>query len=265
MGVAPLTIHNFMEFLVGDHHSAYHGVLGRPVLKELCAVTSIHNLCIKFPTERGIAIVRGDQQSARECDSSSFPSLKDQPQLKSPPAKEVSFKSKKVQSLRRRGAKVDHQPIYQGVNLSKVGFQPVLSQEAQREVESICRLHESEQGLPKDSFPLPRIDQLVDCTAGHELLSFMDVYSDYNQIPMNPADEEHTSFIMDTCLYCYKVMPFGLKNIEATYQRLVNKMFADLLGKIMEVYVDDMLAKSLEANDHIQYLEKIFKILRRLE
>ena len=61
----------------------------------------------------------------------------------------------------------------------------------------------------KDSFPLPRIDQLVDATAGHELLSFMDAYSGYIQIPMNPADEEHTSFITDKGLYCYKVMPFG--------------------------------------------------------
>ena len=73
------------------------------------------------------------------------------------------------------------------------------------------------KACPKDSFPLPRIDQLVDATAGHELLSFMDAYSGYNQIPMNPADEEHTSFVTDRGLFCYKVMPFGLKNAGATY------------------------------------------------
>ncbi|KAL2532658.1 Protein kinase superfamily protein [Abeliophyllum distichum] len=66
---------------------------------------------------------------------------------------------------------------------------------------------------------------LVDATAGHELLSFMDAYSRYNQIPMYPPDEEHTSFVTDKGLYCYRVMPFGLKNAGATYQRLVNKMF----------------------------------------
>uniref|UniRef100_A0A803QSU0 Reverse transcriptase domain-containing protein n=1 Tax=Cannabis sativa TaxID=3483 RepID=A0A803QSU0_CANSA len=97
------------------------------------------------------------------------------------------------------------------------------------------------KACPKDSFPLPSIDQLVDATAGHELLSFMDAYSGYNQIPMYEPDQEHTSFITDRCLYCYKVMPFGLINASATYQRLVNMMFADLLGDTMEVYVDDML------------------------
>ena len=82
------------------------------------------------------------------------------------------------------------------------------------------------KACPKDSFPLPRIDQLVDVTAGHELLSFMDAYSGYNQIRMNKADEEKTAFTTDQGLYCYKVMPFGLKNAGATYQRLVNRIFA---------------------------------------
>ena len=84
----------------------------------------------------------------------------------------------------------------------------------------------------------------MDAMASHQLLSFMDAYSRYNQIPMNPEEEEHTSFITDRGLYCYKVMPFGLKNAGATYQRLVNMMFGDLIGKTMEVYVDDMLVKS---------------------
>ena len=69
----------------------------------------------------------------------------------------------------------------------------------------------------KDSFPLPRIDQLVDATSGNQLLSFMDAYSGYNQIPMHIPNQEHTSFITDRGLYCYKVMPFGLKNAGATY------------------------------------------------
>ena len=78
------------------------------------------------------------------------------------------------------------------------------------------------KACPKDCFPLPRIDQLVDATARHEILSFMDAYSGYNQISMHPPDEDHTSFQTDIGLYCYKVMPFGLKNVGATYQRLVD-------------------------------------------
>ncbi|CAL9026172.1 unnamed protein product, partial [Prunus brigantina] len=115
----------------------------------------------------------------------------------------------------------------------------------------------------KDSFPLPRIDQLVDATAGHALLSFMDAYSGYNQIFMHPEDQAHTSFITDRGLYCYKVMPFGLKNAGATYQRLVNNIFAQLIGNTMEVYVDDMLVKSRTAGQHIPNLSAMFTILKQ--
>ena len=76
------------------------------------------------------------------------------------------------------------------------------------------------KACPKDSFPLPRIDQLVDSTAGHKLLTFMDAFSGYNQIMMDDANQEKTSFIISKRLFCYKVMLFGLKNAGATNQRL---------------------------------------------
>ena len=119
------------------------------------------------------------------------------------------------------------------------------------------------KACPKDCFPLPRIEQLVDATAGHELLSFMDAYSGYNQIRMHEPDQIKTTFVTDRGLYCYKVMPFGLKNAGATYQRLVNRIFADQIGKTMEVYVDDMLVKSLLATNHVRDLREMFTILRR--
>ena len=73
------------------------------------------------------------------------------------------------------------------------------------------------RACPKDSYPLPRIDTLVDSTARHELLSFMDVFSGYNQIKMKEEDQEKTSFVTSQGLFCYKVMPFRLKNAGATY------------------------------------------------
>ena len=76
---------------------------------------------------------------------------------------------------------------------------------------------------PKDSFPLPCIDQIVDALVGHGMLSLLDAFSSYHQIPMHPPDAEKTSFITPHRLYCYSVMPFGLKNAGATYQRLVTK------------------------------------------
>ena len=77
----------------------------------------------------------------------------------------------------------------------------------------------------KDNYPLPRIDQLVDSTAGYRLLNFMDAFSRYNQIRMDETDQEKTSFVTSQGLFCYKVMPFRLMNAGATYQRLVNHMF----------------------------------------
>ena len=114
----------------------------------------------------------------------------------------------------------------------------------------------------KDSFPLPRIDLIVDSKAGHELLSFMDAFSGYNQIRMDFNDQEKTPFVTGQETYCYQVMPFGLKNAGATYQRLVNKMFQKKIGASMEVYIDDMLVKSVKAELHVAHLAEAFQILR---
>jgi hypothetical protein len=119
------------------------------------------------------------------------------------------------------------------------------------------------KACPNDSFPLPWIDLLVDSTSGHELLSFMGAFSGYNQIYMDEADQEKTYFITDRGLYYYKMMPFGLKNTGATYQRLVNKMFQRQVGRNVEVYVDDMLVKSIHATEHIVDLRETFHTLRK--
>ena len=118
------------------------------------------------------------------------------------------------------------------------------------------------KACPKDSFPLPRIDLIVDATAGHELLGFMDAFSGYNHISMDPDDQEKTSFVTAQGTYCYRVMPFGLKNAGAIYQRLVNRMFQKQIGATMEVYIDDMLVKSTTAGLHIAHLSEAFQILR---
>ena len=114
----------------------------------------------------------------------------------------------------------------------------------------------------KDSYPLPRVDVLVDSMAQHQLLSFMDAFSGYNQIQMHEDDQEKTSFITSQGLFCYKVMLFSLKNASTTYQRLINKMFAQQIERNVQVYVDDMLVKSRREEDHLEHLRETFKILR---
>ncbi|XP_065623716.1 uncharacterized protein LOC136065020 [Quercus suber] len=119
------------------------------------------------------------------------------------------------------------------------------------------------KACPKDSYPLPRIDQLVDSTARHKLLSFLDAFSGYNQIRMDEVDQEKTSFITSQGLFCYEVMPFGLKNAGATYQRLVNHMFRPQIGRNMEVYIDDMLVKTQDEERHLVDLQETFDTLRQ--
>ena len=91
----------------------------------------------------------------------------------------------------------------------------------------------------------------------------MDIFSGYNQIQMAKEDQEKIAFVTNQGLYCYKVMPFGLKNAGATYQRLVNQMFKKQIGKNVEVYVNDMLVKSKEEEDHLDDLKETFNTLRQ--
>ena len=118
------------------------------------------------------------------------------------------------------------------------------------------------RACPKDSFPLPRINLIVEATAGHELLSFMDAFSSYNKIIIDPNDQAKTSFVTGQGTYSYQVMPFGLKNVEATYQRLVKLMFQKQIGTTMEVYIDDMLVKSVKAELHVDHLAGSFQVLK---
>lgn len=106
------------------------------------------------------------------------------------------------------------------------------------------------KACPRDHYHLPRIDQLVDSTAGCSLLSMMDASQRYHQIRLHLSDQPNVSFITSIDTYCYTVMPFKLKNAGATYQRMVDKMFKTQIGRNIEVYVDDMLVKSKETNSH---------------
>ena len=78
---------------------------------------------------------------------------------------------------------------------------------------------------------------------------------------MCPDDENKMTFTTYRDLYCYKVMSFDLKNVGAAYQRLVNKVFANLIAKTMEIYVDDMLVKTLRKEDHVSDLSEMFALL----
>ena len=119
------------------------------------------------------------------------------------------------------------------------------------------------QACPKDSFPMPKIDQLVDATYGHPRMSFLDAFQGYHQIALAPKDQGKMAFISPDANYHYTVMPFGLKNAGATYQRMMTRMFWNKIGCMVEVYTDDMVVKSKQKGWHIEYLQGAFEVLRQ--
>ena len=119
------------------------------------------------------------------------------------------------------------------------------------------------KAFPKDPFPMPKIDQLVDATVGHPRMSFLDTFQGYHQIPLALDDQEKTAFVTPVGNYHYKVMPFGLKNVGSTYQRMMKRMFESQLGKNIEIYIDDMMVKSKVVSEHLGDLGNILEVLRK--
>nr|XP_027093651.1 uncharacterized protein LOC113714052 [Coffea arabica] len=115
---------------------------------------------------------------------------------------------------------------------------------------------------PKDCYPLPRIDALIDSAMGYEILCFLDAFKGYHQIGMSEEDQEKTAFYTDQGVYCYTTMPFGLKNAGATYQRLINRLFRNQLGRNVEAYVDDILVKSQATSTFLSDVKEVFGVLR---
>ena len=308
LGEPPCQATTTTRFLIVDASSAYNMLLGRPSLNAIKAIPSAYHMMIKFPTESGVGMVRGDQRVARECYSAFVKQkavdnvnmdeldMHDEVLTRPEPSEELELvsldddpehlayigskltedlKSLLTQFLRQNKdvfawkqanmggidpTVITHMlntsPSFKPVKQKRRSFAPerqkaineevgkLLQAGAIREVEypewlanvmlvkkangkwRLCiDFTDINKACPKDSFPFPRIDLIVDATKGHELLSFMDAFSGYNQISVDPYDQEKTSFVTAHGTYCYRVMPFGLKNAGATYQRLVNRMF----------------------------------------
>jgi hypothetical protein len=118
------------------------------------------------------------------------------------------------------------------------------------------------KACPKDPFPLPQIDQIVDSTSGYDLLCFLDAYSGFHQIPMSREDEESVASITVDGLFCYVSMPYGLKNVLPTFVRAMHKTFGDLIRDLVEVYVNDIIIQVKSCASLLDNLALVFDRLR---
>ncbi|XP_013627220.1 PREDICTED: uncharacterized protein LOC106333302 [Brassica oleracea var. oleracea] len=222
------------------------------------AIPSTFHLCLKFPTPRGVETIQGDRRMSQK---RKLTLDENAPERDS----EVFWQSQKAKALEGKREPTckpvisicldESSPERFGANLRE----PL-------KTELIACLKKNLNAVAWAAEDMPGIDIGITC---HEL-NIDPTYKPVKQkrgklgperataIMMNPDDREKTAFITDRGTYCYKVMPFSLKNAGATYQRLVNRIFSEQLGKTMEVYIDDMLVKSLDEHDHISHLEECF-------
>jgi hypothetical protein len=152
--------------------------------------------------------------------------------------------------------------IKEVIHLEWVAY-PVLVKKKNNEWRMYVDYTDLNKHCPKDHFGLPRIDQVVDSTAGCVLLYFLGCYSGYHQIALKEEDQIKTAFIIPLGTYAYKTMSFGLKNAGATYQRAIQMCFADQLHRNVEAYVDDVVIKTRNPEDMVADLEEMFNSLQK--
>jgi len=180
----------------------------------------------------------------------------------------VSQKKRKLGKERRLAAKVEADKLLNAGFIEEAQYTTwlsnvVLVKKANDKWRMCVDYTDLNKACPRDAYPLPNIDRLVDGATRNKVLSFLDAYSGYNQIPMAISDMHKTAFITNDANYFYRVMSFGLKNAGATYQRLMDKVFSHLVGQCVEVYVEDMVFKSPSYHQHAEDLSAVFSALRQ--
>jgi hypothetical protein len=135
---------------------------------------------------------------------------------------------------------------------------PVIVTKANGKLQMCIDYTSLNKACPKDPYPLPRIDQIVDSTSECDLLSFLDAYLGFHQIRMAREDRKHTAFVTVDGLYCYVVMPYDLKNALPTFVRAMSKTFGDLIRDKVEIYVDDIMVKTRKGSTLVEDLTLVF-------
>ncbi|XP_030946064.1 uncharacterized protein LOC115970597 [Quercus lobata] len=284
VGAYPQQITKNVIFLVVDYPSSYNAIIGRPTLNSWKAITSTYHLSVKFSIEHGVGQVQGDQLAARECylvmlamDEQVQTMNIEERRMVAEPTKaleDISLDEDNPEKCTRVGADLEEE------------IKKDLVQFLKKNIDVFAWSHEDMSGIDpsvithrlnvcpsskpvrqkKRVFASERDGAIKDEVQKLMVARFIRevYYPDWlANIRMDEADQKKISFVTSQDLFCYKVMPFGLKNAGATYQRLVNHMFRPQIGRNVEVYVDDMLVKSQDEGRHLDDLQETFDTLRQ--
>ncbi|XP_043812456.1 uncharacterized protein LOC122723651 [Manihot esculenta] len=273
LGEAPRTRTHYVVFLVVKLPLSYNAILGRPMLFDFEAVTSIRYLAMKFPTKAGVEVVRGSQEEARVVYLATV--------------SEPSSTGKRFDSeVRDEKKEAITEPVgeLETFSLSEAKTDKVfsLTEEQKTEVMALIRGHASSfSWKPSDmpgidpevmphklnvlpeARPVKQKKRVVGREKQQAIREEVQKLEEAGFIREVMSDEEKTSFITEDGTYCYRAMPFGLKNARATYQRLMNKIFKDQISRNVEVYVDDMVVKSPTFQQHLTDLREVFEVLEQ--
>nr|CAE04960.2 OSJNBa0070D17.11 [Oryza sativa Japonica Group] len=256
-----------VNFDVADLSLPYNAVLGRPALVKFMAAVHYAYLQMKMPGPGGPITVHGDLKAVLAC----MEQRADHLAMASKPAGGDERLSTSVPAApRQQMVTCDEVPV---ARLLEAGFirevihpewlaNPVVVPKANGKLRMCIDYTDLNKACPKDPYPLSRIDQIVDSTAGCDLLCFLDAYSGYHQIRMAREDEEKTAFITPIGTYCYTTMPFGLKNAGPTFQRTTRISLGSQIGRNVEAYVDDLVVKTRNQETLLSDLAETFESLR---
>nr|GEV88826.1 reverse transcriptase domain-containing protein [Tanacetum cinerariifolium] len=230
----------WMNFMVVRSPSPYNGIRGRPGVRKIRAIPSTAHGMIKFPVAGGIVTL---------CRVAIRPKYPEQTIA-------IGFTltaegQKELCGLLRR-----HLDVW----LSN----PVMVKKHDDSWRMCVDFKDLNKACPKDGYLLPEIDWNVESLGGYPNKCFLDAYKGYHQIKMAKEDEEKTTFITSQGILCYSKMSSGLKNAGATYQRLVDKAFQKLIGRNLEVYLDDLVIKIRTKKEVIRDIEETFKTLKEI-
>ncbi|GKD35540.1 reverse transcriptase domain-containing protein, partial [Tanacetum coccineum] len=246
IGDAPVSRSETLNFVIVRSNSPYNMLLGRTVMQKIGMVVSTIHEAVKFHTTQGIRIMFSTHESDKIVEG--IP-------------RTIMVDGKPFNTEHKLNEYSHIKPIKQ----KRRSLGPDRSITTRKEVEELTRAGILRETVHQTWVANPvMIDSKVESLLGFRLKCFLDAYKGYHQIQMAEEDEDKTSFFAGEGVYCYRKMPFGLKNTRAKYQRLVDKVFNDQIGRNIEAYIDDMVIKSTSEEDMLKDIKETFQRFRSI-